>query len=68
MSETGFLGKIGGTDASKMILFMFLGLVIAILILGFHRSPRAAPRPSGGYRSTVVQPSSVNDFTLSRVP
>ena len=47
MSE-GFMGKLGGSDLSKMMLFMFLGLVIAILVLGFHRSPRAAPTANVG--------------------
>jgi len=41
MSEDGLLGKIGGNDLQKMILFLFLGLVIAILVLGFHKSPQA---------------------------
>lgn len=31
------------SDMTKMMLFMFLGLVIAILVLGFHKSPAATP-------------------------
>jgi hypothetical protein len=50
MSE-GIMGRIGGSDLSKMMLFMFLGLIIAILVLGFHRSPKAAPTANVGQGS-----------------
>ena len=59
MSE-GVLGKVGGSDLSKMMLFMFLGLVIAILVLGFHKSPPAtagATRQTGAPSSGASQPS-----------
>lgn len=28
-------------DLTKMMIFMFLGLLFAILVLGFHKSPSA---------------------------
>jgi len=31
------------SDMTKMMLFMFLGLVVCILVLGFHKSPQASP-------------------------
>jgi len=30
-------------DMTKMLLFVFLGLIIAILVLGYHKSPQASP-------------------------
>lgn len=30
------------SDMNKMMLFMFLGLIFAIFVLGFHKSPKAS--------------------------
>jgi ABC-type molybdate transport system permease subunit len=74
MSESGgVLGKIGGTDLQKMILFMFLGLVIAILVLGFHKSPAAKASKNIGQKpqaviSSTQAASSARNFTESRIP
>ena len=74
MSE-GFLGKLGGSDVSKMMLFMFLGLIVAILVLGFHRSPQAQPMANVGSPGTPMPNanltygvSAVSQFTESRIP
>ena len=40
MTETSFFK----TDIGKMIIFMFLGLLFAIFVLGYHKSP--SPNPS----------------------
>ena len=67
MSE-GFIGKLGGSDLSKMMLFMFLGLIVAILVLGFHRSPQAAPTANIGQNylktTTAISKPNSNPNTL----
>jgi len=66
MSE-GIIGRIGGSDLSKMMLFMFLGLIVAILVLGFHRSPRAAPTANVGQNrstATAISKPNANPNTL----
>lgn len=32
------------SDTTKAMLFMFLGLLVAILLLGYHKSPKASPQ------------------------
>lgn len=51
-------------DITKMMLFMFLGLIAAIVVLGFHKSPTKPPlltRPA-------TTPSTSSGTSTSRSP
>jgi len=56
-------------DLTKMMLFMFLGLVVAILVLGFSRSPKASPA-LGSQRNltTTSSPPSQSDSQSEPYP
>ena len=43
-------------ETTKMLVFMFLGLIFGILILGFHASPKASPE-LGARRDRTDKPS-----------
>jgi len=45
------------SDLNKMMLFMFLGLIVAIMMLGFSRSPKASPSTGLVERTRVRTPS-----------
>ena len=42
-------------DLEKMVLMLFLGIVICIVVLGFHRSGSSSSTASGG-NPTSTQP------------
>jgi len=42
-------------DVEKMMIFMFLGLIFAIFVLGYHKSPTVT-RPVLGSTSTPTYP------------
>lgn len=44
-------------DVTKAMLFMFLGLVICILVLGFHKSPQASTELARKRASATRTPS-----------
>lgn len=48
------------TDFGKMILFMILGAIILVAVLGFSKSPKAAPQEAGTHakpNSSTSKPS-----------
>lgn len=45
-------------DLTKMMLFMFLGLVAAILVLGFHKSGNPTGTMMLGSTSNPTKPAS----------
>lgn len=57
-----------GSDLSKMMLFMFLGLVVAILVLGFHKSPQASPALGAKDRAEAAGTLGVRVSTNPIVP
>jgi len=54
------------SDLEKMFLFGFLGLVFAILALGFHRSPK--PSPALGRKVRAAEPSTPSPTTSESYP
>jgi len=43
------------SDTTKAMLFMFLGLLVAILLLGYHKSPKASPTLGAQEKRTVAR-------------
>jgi hypothetical protein len=45
------------SDTTKAFIFMFLGLIVAILVLGYHKSPPASPELGKASRGESNAPS-----------
>lgn len=47
-------------DFMKMLLFVFLGLIFAIVVLGYHASPQASPSLGSRTLKSPTQPKPSN--------